>query len=106
MSGSSGDMGHLLSAAQRMHQAMEAARRELREKRVEGSAGGGVVSISFSGELAPLEVTIDDEAWHAGKDTLQELLTAALADGYAKAAHMRDERLKEVTGGLDLPGLF
>ena len=106
MSGSSGDMGHLLSAAQRMHQAMEAARVELREKRVEGTAGGGVVSISFDGELAPLGVTIANEAWHAGKDTLQELIAAALRDGYAKAAHMRDERLKEVTGGLDLPGLF
>lgn len=99
-------MGHLLSAAQRMHKAMEIARRDLREKRVEGTAGGGVVSITFDGEMAPQGVTIADEAWHAGRDTLQELIAAALSDGYAKAAHLREERLKEVTGGLDLPGLF
>ena len=34
-----GDMGHLLSAAQRMHKALEEAKRELREARVEGTAG-------------------------------------------------------------------
>jgi DNA-binding YbaB/EbfC family protein len=105
MSGSMGDMGHLLSAAQRMHKALEEAKRELREAGVEGTAGGGVVRVAFDGELAPGAVSISEEAYAAGRDTLEELLAAALADGFAKAARLRDGRLKDVTGGLDLPGL-
>ena len=105
MSGSMGDMGHLLSAAQRMHKALEEAKQELKEARVEGTAGGGVVRIAFDGELAPGTVEITEEAWTAGRETVEELLTAALQDGFAKAARLRDGRLKDVTGGLDLPGL-
>ena len=80
------------------------AKQELKEARVEGTAGGGVVRIAFDGELAPGTVEIT-EAWAAGRETVEELLTAALQDGFAKAARLRDGRLKDVTGGLDLPGL-
>lgn len=99
-------MGHLLSAAQKMHQALEAAKRELSSARVEGSAGGGVVRVEFDGDLQPVKVEVSEEAWSTGREMLEDLLSAALKNGYEKASKLREERMREVTGGLDLPGLL
>lgn len=107
MSGSFGEMGNLLKQAQKMQRAMDEAREELRETTVEGSAGGGVVRVTVTGDGRVENVELTEEIIRAGdKALLEELLKAALADGIQKATRLREERMAKVTGGLQLPGLM
>lgn len=106
MSGSPGEMGNLLAQAQKMQRAMEEARAELEELQVEGTAGGGVVRIQLNGQGSAQSVSITSEAAGAGREALEELILAALRDGEAKAERLRTERMSQVTGGLNLPGMM
>lgn len=106
MSGSFGEMGNLLKQAQKMQRAMEEAREELRTTTVEGTAGGGIVSVTVTGDGRVDKVELTDDAMRLGdKSALEDLLLAALRDGLGRAAKMSEERLAKVTGGLNLPGL-
>ncbi|TDJ76365.1 MAG: YbaB/EbfC family nucleoid-associated protein [Planctomycetota bacterium] len=106
MSGSFGEMGNLLKQAQKMQRAMEEAREELRTTTVEGTAGGGLVSVRVTGDGRVDKVELSDDAMRLrDKSALEDLLLAALRDGIGRAAKMSEERLAKVTGGLNLPGL-
>jgi len=106
MTGSFGEMGNLLKQAQKMQRALEDAREELRGARVEGSAGGGVVRTSVTGDGQLEGIQIAAEVVRAAdRSMLEELVLAAVRDGLAKAARLREERLSKVTGGLQLPGM-
>jgi len=106
MSSSFGEMGNLLKQAQRMQQAMDEAKKELKEIRVEGTSGGGLVRVTVSGDGEVVKVELGEGAMDVDKDGLEELMLAALRDGISRAARLREERLAKVTGGLDLPGLM
>lgn len=106
MSGSFGEMGNLLKQAQKMQRAMDEAREELRTTTVEGTAGGGIVSVAVTGDGHVQKVELSDDAMRLGdKAALEDLLLAALRDGIGRATKLREERLSKVTGGLNLPGL-
>lgn len=107
MSGSFGEMGNLLKQAQKMQQAMDEAREELSATTVEGTAGGGVVTATVTGDGQVQNIAITDEALRAGdKSMLEELVLTAVRDGITKAGRLNKERMAKVTGGLDLPGLM
>lgn len=107
MSGTFGDMGNLLKQAQEMHKQLEKAREELRSATVEGSAGGGAVRATVNGEGMLTRLRVQRELAASGDTTLlEETVLAAVRDGLAKAAAMREERLSRISGGLSLPGLF
>ena len=107
MSGSSGDLGNILAQAQKMQKALEDARAELRGARIDGTAGGGVVSATVDGMGDVMGMRFADEALKGGDaGMLQDLAVAALKDAQARAKRAHDERLAKVTGGMNLPGLF
>ena len=106
MSGTFGDMGNLLKQAQEMHKQLEKAREELRKTSVEGSAGGGAVRTVVDGEGMLTRLTIQRELYTSGdQKLLEESVLAAVRDGLAKSAALREERLSRISGGLSLPGL-
>lgn len=107
MSGTFGDMGNLLKQAQEMHKQLEKAREELRKATVEGSAGGGAARATVNGEGMLTRLSLQRELTASGDAALiEETVLAAVRDGLAKAAAMREERLSRISGGLSLPGLF
>ncbi|MEE8469404.1 MAG: YbaB/EbfC family nucleoid-associated protein [Planctomycetota bacterium] len=107
MSGSFGEMGNLLKQAQKMQQAMDEAREELSTTTVEGTSGGGVVTVTVTGDGQVQKVAITDEALQAtDKSILEKLVLDAVRDGITKAERVRTERMSKVTGGLHLPGLM
>lgn len=77
---------------------------ELETLTVEGSAGGGVVKAVVTGKQALESVEIAPEALE-DVEMLQDLVTAAVNDALNKSQEMAQEKLGEVTGGLNLPGL-
>ncbi len=107
MSGTFGDMGNLLKQAQEMHKQIEKAREELRKATVEGSAGGGAVRATVNGEGMLTRISVQRELAASGDPGLiEDAVLAAVRDGLAKAAALREERLSRISGGLSLPGLF
>ena len=102
-----GDLGNLLKQAQKMQREMDLAREEIREMTVEGSAGGGAARVEVDGDGTVKAVHLSGDAG-LGDDmsALSDLVLAAVRDAQTRAEQVKRERLSEVTGGMDLPGLF
>lgn len=107
MSSSFGEFGSLLKQAQEMQRELDRVREELRNTTVEGTAGGGAVRVSVTGDRNVAAISISPEALaQADKTLLEDLILSALRDGNARATKLAEERLGKVTGGVRLPGLF
>jgi hypothetical protein len=96
-------MGLMKQAAQ-LQTKMQALQAELEQIEVEGSAGGGLVSVKLSAKGDLKGITIDDSLLKPSeKEILEDLLVAAHADARRKAEASLQEKMKAVTGGLPLP---
>jgi DNA-binding YbaB/EbfC family protein len=103
-----GKMKELKDAFQKAQQVQEGAKRlqeELEQMEIEGEAGGGLVKVVMSGNQEPLRVTITPEALQESADVVSDLVLAATKDAYNKSTATMRERMEELTGGLNLPGL-
>ena len=77
---------------------------ELETLTVEGSAGGGVVTVIMTGKQTVDSVQIEPDALE-DLEMLQDLVTAAVNDALSKSHEMASEKLSAITGGLNIPGL-
>jgi DNA-binding YbaB/EbfC family protein len=102
-----GDLGNLLKQAQKMQREMDLAREEISGMTLEGSAGGSAARVEVDGNGTVKAVHLTAEA-RGGDDmgALEDLILAAVQDAQTRAEQVKRERLSEVTGGMDLPGLF
>ncbi len=99
-------MGNLQRMAMQMQQNMERVQQELAEARLEGSAGGGVVSAVVTGKGELVSVKIDPSAADpADVEMLQDLVVAAVNEALRAAREMGEQKMAAVTGGLRLPGM-
>ena len=96
-------MGMMKQAAQ-LHSKMQALQAELDQIEVEGTAGGGLVSVKLTGKGDMKAVKIDDSLIKPGeKEIVEDLLVAAHADARRKAEALLQDKMKDLTGGLPLP---
>jgi len=96
-------MGLMKQAAQ-LQSKMQALQAELDQIEVEGSAGGGMVSVKLTAKGDLKGITVDDSLLKPSeKEILEDLLVAAHADARRKAEATLQEKMKAVTGGLPLP---
>lgn len=92
-----------LAAAQEM---LAKAQQELAATNVEGTAGGGAVRVTMSGEQKVTGITIDPDVVDPDDvDMLQDLIMAAIADASEKASELQAQSFGAITGGLNIPGL-
>lgn len=102
-------MGDLMRRAQALQERMAKLQEEAGQRTVEGSAGGGMVTVLANGRQEILSIKLDPEVLNAqDQDMLQDLIVAGVNDALKKAQAMMAEEMKSVTGGLGLniPGLF
>jgi DNA-binding YbaB/EbfC family protein len=102
-------MGDLLRQAQALQERMAKLQEEVGRKTVEGSAGGGMVTVVANGRQEVLSIKLDPEIVKAqDQEMLQDLIVAGVNDALKKAQAMMAEEVKGVTGGLGLniPGLM
>jgi DNA-binding YbaB/EbfC family protein len=93
-------MGMMKQAAQKM-QALQA---ELDTIEVEGTAGGGLVSVRLTAKGELKGTKIDASLLKPEeREILEDLLVAAHADARRKAEAVLQEKMKGLTGGLPLP---
>ena len=101
------NMNQMMKQVKKMQEQMLKAQEELGNKTVEGTAGGGVVTVTVNGHKKVLNVTIKPEAVDPDDvEMLQDLIVAAMNDALAKADEMVSQDLSKFTGGLNIPGLF
>ncbi len=102
-----GNMGNIMKQAQALQERMAKIQEQAASKTVEGTAGGGMVTVTVSGAMEVVSVHIDPEVMKSGdKDMLQDLVVASTNEALRKARDMMADEMKSVTGGLQLPGLF
>jgi DNA-binding YbaB/EbfC family protein len=100
-------MGDLMRQAQALQERMAKLQEEAGNKTVEGSAGGGMVTVIANGRQEVLSVKLDPEILKSqDQEMLQDLIVAGVNDALKKAQAMMAEAMKSVTGGLNIPGLF
>jgi DNA-binding YbaB/EbfC family protein len=96
---SSPDLEELLEKAQQMQSRLAEALRQLAQRRVEASAGGGMVTAVATGELRIAEVRIEPSVFEGGDHAmLQDLVVAAVNAALAEAQRLVSEELARVAG--------
>jgi nucleoid-associated protein EbfC len=102
-----GNMQKMMKQMQKMQKEMQKAQEELAEKTVEGTAGGGMVTVIANGHKQILEVKIKEEVVDPEDiEMLQDLILAATNDALKKADELTAETMGQFTTGLNIPGLF
>ena len=94
----------LMKQATQLQAKMQEMQAELDQITVEGTAGGGLVSVTLSAKGDLKGVRIDDSLIKPGeKEIIEDLIVAAHADARRKAETLMAEKMKSLTGGLPLP---
>lgn len=100
------NMMSMLKKAQDMQKGLQAAQAELAKAEVQGSSGGGAVTITMTGDHAVKAVKLQPAVVDASDiETLEDLLKVAYADALNKANALAKQKMGAVTGGLGIPGL-
>ena len=102
-----GNMGDIMKQAQALQEQMAKIQEQGASKTVEGTAGGGMVTVTVSGAMQVVSVRVDPEVLKSGDtEMLQDLVMAATNDGIRRSREMMADQMKGLTGGLGIPGLF
>jgi DNA-binding YbaB/EbfC family protein len=102
-------IGELVRQAQKLQGQMAKVQEDMAAKTVEGSAGGGMVTVIANGKQEVMSIKIDPEVVDPNDiEMLQDLVVAAANDALKKAQEMVTSEMSKLTGGLNLnlPGLF
>ncbi|MBO7556391.1 MAG: YbaB/EbfC family nucleoid-associated protein [Alphaproteobacteria bacterium] len=100
------NMQGIMKQAQMMQKKMEEAQEKLSQTEVVGESGAGMVKITMSGKSVVKKVEIDKSLIvPEDAEMLEDLIVAACNDAQSKAEKMMNEGLKNVTGGINIPGL-
>ena len=100
--GGGNQMQNLMKQAQKMQEEMQKAQAELEETEVSGVSGGGLVKVTMTAKKVVRAIEINPDAVDTEDMTmLEDLIVAALNDGYAKADALCNEKLGAF-GGMGL----
>ena len=103
-----GNMGKIMKIAAEMKTRLPEMKQRLAESEYSAQAGGSAVAATVNGKLQVIELTIDpavlsDESLDS--EMLADLIKAAIASAQQQAIEAAEAAMKELTGGMDLPGL-
>jgi DNA-binding YbaB/EbfC family protein len=101
------NMQQLMKQAQKMQEQMMKAQEELGTKMVEGTAGGGVVTVVVTGHKQVQSIAIKPEAVDPEDvEMLQDLVLTAVNDALKKVDELTASEMGKYTKGMNLPGMF
>jgi nucleoid-associated protein EbfC len=100
-SGQQPNIQQLLQQAQQMQQQLMAAQEQLAAARVDGTAGGGLVTATVTGSGELVGLVIDPRAVDPDDtETLADLVLAAVRDATGNAADLQTEKMGPLAAGL------
>ena len=98
------NLGQMMKQAQEMQSKMSEMQDKLSELEVTGSSGGGLVEITMSGKHQVKSLKIDESLVDKNNiEVLEDLAVAAINDARTKVDNAVNEKMSELTGGLQLP---
>lgn len=98
--------GNMMKEAQKLQEKMLAMQEEIAKRKVEATAGGGMVTVEANGKQEILSIKIDPEV--INKDDaqmLEDLILAACNEALRKSRELVQQELGKLTGGMKIPGL-
>ena len=96
-----GNMNNLMKQAQKMQRQMEETTKELEEKEVTASAGGGAVEVTVSGKKEVIKINLKEEVVDPDDiEMLEDLIIAATNEALRKMEEVSQAEMSKVTGGL------
>ncbi|TDL30322.1 YbaB/EbfC family nucleoid-associated protein [Jeotgalibacillus sp. S-D1] len=102
-----GNMQGMMKQMQKMQKQMAQAQEELGEKRLTGTAGGGMVTVTVSGHKQVVDVSIKEEVVDPDDiEMLQDLVLAATNEAMKLADELTNSTMGQFTKGMNLPGMF
>ena len=103
-----GDLGKMMKAASQMKRKLPEMQEKLENSEFTASAGEGAVTVTVNGKGRMRDVELDEDLLQDGKlevETLEDLIVAAVSAAQEKAAEATVEAMRDLTGGMPLPGL-
>ena len=96
--GMPGNMNNLMKQAQRMHRRMEEAQKELEEKEVTATAGGGAVEVTVSGKHEVTKIKLSEEVVDPDDiEMLEDLIMAATNEAFRKLDEESQSSMAKIT---------
>ncbi|MDX6690485.1 MAG: nucleoid-associated protein EbfC [Solirubrobacteraceae bacterium] len=100
------NMNQMMKQVQKMQADMVAAQEALAKETVQASAGGGMVTVTITGDLEVKDIRIEPDAIDPeDPELLQDMILAAMNEALRQAQELAATKMGGVTGGLDLGGL-
>ena len=105
----------VMQQAQKMQKKFKETQSELEKAEVISTVGNGAITVIFNGQGKFKSIKLQPEAINpenpqeVDKDNLEmleDLLTQALNDATQKANSQMEAKMKSITGGISIPGLF
>ena len=101
------DIMKMMKQAKQMQEQMGSLQEEIASVSVEGTAGGGMVSVTMTGKGELTALKIDPSlVKEEDVEILEDLILAAHQDAKAKSEALLQEKTQELMGGLGLPPGF
>jgi hypothetical protein len=96
----------IVQQAQELQERVSRMQEEAAARTVEGAAGGGMVVARMNGKLDLLSLRIDPQLVEGGDvQMIQDLVLAAVNQAIRQAQELMADQVKQITGGLKIPGL-
>ena len=103
-----GDLGKIMKIAGEMKKNLPKMKEKLAATSYTAQSGDGMVSATVNGKLQLTDLKISQqliEDCPPDLDILEDLIKAAVSAAQAEASQAAKEAMKELTGGMDLPGM-
>ncbi|GAB6934926.1 MAG: YbaB/EbfC family nucleoid-associated protein [Bacillota bacterium] len=102
-----GNMNQMMKQVKKLQEQMQQIQAELKNKTVEGTAGGGMVTVTMNGHKEVLAVRIQPEAVDPDDvEMLEDLVRAAINNALKAVDELIERDMGKLAGGLNLPGLL
>ena len=102
-----GNLGNLVKQAQEMQKKVQTLQEEMANEKVSASAGGGLVTVTANGQQKIVSVEIDkDVVDPEDVEMLEDLVLVAVNEALGRAQELMNERMGQIAGNLNIPGLI
>ena len=100
------DFQQLMQMGQQMQSRMSEMQEKLKEQTATARSGGGMIEVTADGTGSIREIKLDPAVVDPDDvEMLEDLVLAAVSEAQRRAREQMEEQMKELTGGLPIPGL-
>lgn len=100
----------IMKQAQTMQAKLKTTQEELAKMEIVGESGGGAVVVTCDGQGKFKSIKLSKDAaiglGDEDREMLEDLITTAINSATDKAIKEMETKMKQATGGINIPGLF